>query len=114
MVEVRRVLEVLEWILRDGFIRYPILADSKTMVILDGHHRVEAARMLGLKLIPALLVDYDDECVSVSSWRDGVHVSKDMVRLYGLKGLLMPPKTSRHKVCFEIPEVRVPLEVLRG
>ena len=39
---------------------------------------------------------------------------RDMVREHGLKGNLMPPKTSGHRVCFEVPEVRVPLEVLRG
>ena len=114
MVELPRVLELLRRILEDGVIRYPILVDSKTFVILDGHHRVEVARLLGLRYIPALLVDYDDDCISVSSWRDGVIVSKDMVRYYGLRGLLMPPKTSRHRVCFDIPEVNVPLEVLRG
>ena len=69
---------------------------------------------MGLKFIPVLLVDYDSDCVTVSSWRDGVTVTKEMVRERGLKGVLMPPKTSRHKVCFEIPEVRVPLGVLKG
>lgn len=87
--------------------------DYKTLVILDGHHRVEALRILGLKRIPALLVDYDSDCVKVTSWRDGVIVTKSMVREYGLKGILMEPKTSRHMVCFEIPEVNIPLEVLR-
>ena len=101
-------------ILLDGFIRYPILVDSRTLVVLDGHHRLAAAKLLGLRFIPAILVDYDGDRVSVSSWRDGVTVTKDMVREHGLKGNLMPPKTSRHRVCFEVPEVGVPLEVLRG
>jgi ParB-like chromosome segregation protein Spo0J len=109
-----RVRELADQILLDGFIRYPILVDSKTLVVLDGHHRLVAAKLLGLRFIPAILVDYDGDCVSVSSWRDGVTVTKDMVRGHGLKGNLMPPKTSRHRVCFEILEVRVPLEVLRG
>lgn len=97
-------------ILLDGFIRYPILVDSRTLVVLDGRHRLAAAKLLGLRFIPAILVDYDGDRVSVSSWRDGVTVTKDMVREHGLKGNLMPPKTSRHRVCFEVPEVRVPLE----
>jgi len=101
-------------ILLDGFIRYPILVDSRTLAVLDGHHRLAAAKLLGLRFIPAILVDYDGDRVSVSSWRDGVTVTKDMVREHGLKGNLMPPKTSRHRVCFEVPEVGVPLEVLRG
>jgi ParB-like chromosome segregation protein Spo0J len=109
-----RVRGLADQILLDGFIRYPILVDSRTLVVLDGHHRLAAAKLLGLRFIPAILVDYDGDCVSVSSWRDGVTVTKDMVREHGLKGNLMPPKTSRHRVCFEVPEVRVPLEVLGG
>jgi ParB-like chromosome segregation protein Spo0J len=109
-----RVRGLADQILLDGFIRYPILVDSKTLVVLDGHHRLAVAKLLGLRFIPAILVDYDGDCVSVSSWRDGVTVTKDMVREHGLKGNLMPPKTSRHRVSFEVPEVRVPLEVLRG
>ncbi len=111
---MERVLDLVDQILRDGFIRYPILVDSKTFVVLDGHHRLVAVKLLGLRFIPAILVDYDSDCVSVSSWRDGVVVTKEMVREHGLRGNLMPPKTSRHRVCFEIPEVRAPLEVLRG
>jgi ParB-like chromosome segregation protein Spo0J len=109
-----RVRGLADQILLDGFIRYPILVDSRTLVVLDGHHRLAVAKLLGLRFIPAILVDYDGDCVSVSSWKDGVTVTKDMVREHGLKGNLMPPKTSRHRVCFEVPEVRVPLEVLRG
>ncbi len=109
-----RVRGLADQILLDGFIRYPILVDSRTLVVLDGHHRLAAAKLLGLRFIPAILVDYDGDCVSVTSWRDAVTVTKDMVREHGLRGNLVPPKTSRHRVCFEVPEVGVPLEVLRG
>lgn len=97
----------------DGVLKYPILADSKTMIVLDGHHRVKALKLLGCSLVPAILVDYDDSCVSVSSWKPGVIVTKEMVRASGLSGLLMPPKTSKHRVCFEIPRVDMPLYILR-
>ncbi len=113
MVVEEKVYELSYVISVDGVLKYPILVDSKTMVILDGHHRVEALKLLGCSLVPAILVDYDDSCVSVSSWRPGVVVTKEMVRASGLLGLLMPPKTSRHRVCFEIPRVDVPLESLR-
>jgi ParB-like chromosome segregation protein Spo0J len=109
-----RVRGLADQILLDRFIRYPILVDSRTLVVLDGHHRLAAAKLLGLRFIPVILVDYNGDCVSVTSWRDGVTVTKDMVREHGLRGNLMPPKTSRHRVCFEVLEVGVPLEVLRG
>jgi hypothetical protein len=109
-----RVRDLADRMLLDWFIRYPILVDSKTLVVLDGRHRLAAAKLLGLRFIPAILVNYDGDRVSVSSWRDAVTITKDMVGEHGLMGNLMPPKTSGHRVCFEVPEVRVPLEVLRG
>ncbi|MEM1873152.1 MAG: hypothetical protein QXF57_00995, partial [Acidilobaceae archaeon] len=93
--------------------RSAILVDSKTLVILDGHHRVEALKLLGCKLVPALLVDYDSDCVQVSSWRVGTSVAKDDVRRAGLQGSLMPPKTSRHSICIQPPQLSVSLAELR-
>lgn len=106
---VRELLEDIKW---RGAVLKPVVADFKTMVILDGHHRVEALKRLGASYVPALLVDYDSDCVSVSSWRKGVAVSKEMVREAGLSGKLLPPKTSRHVLCFEVPEVRIGIEML--
>ena len=71
-----RVRDLADRILLDWFIRYPILVDSKTLVVLDGRHRLAAAKLLGLRFIPAILVDYDGDRVSVSSWRDAVTVTK--------------------------------------
>ena len=106
------VEELLEDIRRRGILIKPILVDEKTLTILDGHHRVEALRRLGAKYVPAVLVDYDDECVSVDTWRDGWKVTKNLVRATALSGRLLPPKTSRHITRFKISELNVPLRVL--
>jgi len=109
------VEELLEDIRCRGILIRPILVDKNTMVILDGHHRVEALRKLGARYIPAILVDYrDDSIVTVGSWRPGVRVTKDMVVKAGLSGELLPPKTSRHRVSFLIDDVNAPLELLLG
>ena len=107
------VLELLHDIAQRRKILRPIVVDSRTLVILDGHHRVEALRRLGLRFAPAVLVDYDSDCVSVSSWRKGYPVTKEIVRKAGLSGYRLPPKTSRHRLCFEIPEVSVGIELLK-
>jgi hypothetical protein len=106
------VEELLEDIRRRGVLIKPILVDEKTLTILDGHHRVEALRRLGAKYVPAVLVDYDDECISVGTWRPGWKVTKSLVRSTALSGKLLPPKTSRHITRFEIPELNIPLRVL--
>lgn len=92
----------------------PILVDAKTMIILDGHHRVEALRRLGARRIAAVLVDYDSDLVTVGSWRPGYRVTKDLVRRAGLTGNLLPPRTSRHQVRAEMPRADVPLDMLTG
>lgn len=108
----KHVEELLEDIRRRGVLIKPILVDEKTLTILDGHHRVEALRRLGAKYVPAVLVDYDDECVSVGTWRHEWKVTKSLVRSTALSGKLLPPKTSRHITRFEIPELNIPLRVL--
>jgi len=39
------------------------------MVILDGHHRVSALRLLGCALTPVYLVDYEHPSIKVTRWR---------------------------------------------
>ena len=72
----------------------PIIVDRGTNVILDGHHRFAAADKLGLGLIPAILVDYPDSEISVSSWRSGIEIGSDDVIKAGVSGRLLPSKTS--------------------
>jgi hypothetical protein len=64
--------ELLERLVRDlekgDVIHHPIIADKDTLVVLDGTHRVEAFNTLGLRYIPACLVDYMDPRIKVGCW----------------------------------------------
>ncbi|MEM4865225.1 MAG: ParB N-terminal domain-containing protein, partial [Acidilobaceae archaeon] len=59
--EREKVLELVSLLKSSGEIRSTVLIDVKTLIVLDGHHRVEALRLLGCSLVPALLVDYDSD-----------------------------------------------------
>ncbi len=83
-----------------GLIRKPIVVDRETLIIIDGHHRVDALKRLGCKRAPCLLVRYRSPNIMVLSWRGGEHLSKDLVLNAGLRGELLPPKTTRHIVVF--------------
>jgi hypothetical protein len=110
-----RVEALMRSLVEDGVQIKPILVDSKTLVILDGHHRVEALKRMGARYVAAVIVDYDDdECIAVGSWREGWNVTKELVRRTGVEGKRLPPRTSRHMPRFEVPEVRVPIERLLG
>jgi ParB-like chromosome segregation protein Spo0J len=49
------LLEITREIKQDGFVRNPIIVDKNTMIILDGHHRFNAIKSLGLTSSPVYL-----------------------------------------------------------
>lgn len=98
---------------RDGELRQPIVVDRHSLVILDGHHRTAALRLLGCVYIPTYLVDYLHPAITVEPRRPGIPVSKESVVRTGLSGQLYPPKTSKHTVP-GLPSRPTPLALLRG
>jgi len=74
----------------------PIVADRESGTVLDGHHRLQVARELGLRRIPVVFVDYGDKTVQVRSRRLNVRVAKEDVvrRASGRRPYL--PKTTKH------------------
>lgn len=106
------LIKLLLEIVSDGILKKPILVDINTYIILDGHHRYHVVRYLGGNFIPALLIDYNSDLVTVTAWRKGEIVTKDTVIKAGLSGYKLPPKTSRHIVKIPIPTINMPLEVM--
>ncbi|MEM0153486.1 MAG: ParB N-terminal domain-containing protein [Ignisphaera sp.] len=91
----------IEYIARDiiasGYVKYPIVVDIRTLVILDGHHRVEILRRLGIKYIPVFLVDYLQDYIDVYPLRKDIPVTKhSIIDMAVFKKAIYPPKTSRH------------------
>jgi len=102
----------LSW---DAYVR-PLLVDIKTGGILDGHHRYEVAKRLGLKRVPAVLVDYlADDSIQVTVWEGcgRSDLTKEDVINMCLSDNLFPPKTSKHTFVDNIPPILVPLDQLR-
>jgi hypothetical protein len=106
--------ELLEEIARDGVLKLPVLVERKHHVILDGHHRWEALRRLGCRRIPAYVVDYASEEISLTTWPGAIvaTVTKAEVVAHGVTGDLFPPKTTRHLLKEKLPESPVPLKDL--
>lgn len=92
----------------------PILVLDDIFAILDGHHRWNAARMLGLPCIPAVIVSYDDPRLTLSSWRVDDPVTRDDVINAALSGQLLPQKTSRHTMDPPLATAYVALEDLKS
>ncbi len=95
----------------------PIVADRHSKTVLDGHHRLHAARELGLIRIPVVFLDYGDGAIRVETWRPGKPVAKQDVLDRAQQGLLFAAKTTRHiyrgrHVSQLAADVRVPFEEL--
>ncbi|MEM2447312.1 MAG: ParB N-terminal domain-containing protein [Candidatus Bathyarchaeia archaeon] len=115
-------LELLKQeILKDGVLKYPIIADEKTLVILDGMHRWLALQSLGYEKIPVLLVNaLENPKIRIGSRRvhryinnSDTHITAKDVLSAGLSGQLMPPRTTRHFFPFlKPPKIDYPLNSL--
>jgi hypothetical protein len=109
-------------ILKDSVLKYPIIADEKTHVILDGMHRWLALKSLGYELIPVILVDvFKNQKIRVGRRR--IHryaecvdkeVTIEQVISAGISGNLMEPRSTRHFFPFsKFQEINYPLQLLK-
>jgi len=51
-IRKRHVQMLLKQIQHDGYLNNPLIVDKKTMIILDGHHRYNALKSLGMASSP--------------------------------------------------------------
>ena len=108
-------------ILKDGVLRYPIIADEKTLVILDGMHRWLALKSLGYTRIPTVLVDADQDS-RIRIGRRRIHryvddssnaITIENVISAGLTRRLMQPRSTRHFFPFsKFQQINYPLQLL--
>ena len=92
---VRRVLRQMQ---STGVVKMAIIVDSRSLVVLDGVHRLTALRMLGATRAPAWLVDYADDDIVVLSKDRKSRVPKEAVVWAATHGPKFPPKSTRHMV----------------
>ena len=96
----RRVATLVRQIKEEGSVRRPIIVDKRSLIVLDGHHRVAALRRLGAARVPAYLVDYQSSQVRVYLRRKylSMKMIKQAVVYSGMTGVEFPIKTTRHVI----------------
>ena len=114
-IKTRNRDKLLDMTKRWGGFTKPLLVDSETGAILDGHHRHSVAKSLQLKRVPVILINYlqDDE-ITVDIWPGcGIdNISKEDVIAMSLSGDLYPAKTSKHTIANHMPPIHILLEEL--
>jgi L-serine kinase (ADP) len=89
----------------------PIAIDRAHPLVLDGQHRTEAARLLGLRRVPVVRFVYAR--VSVWSLRPNHEVDWRLVTRRALAGQPYPYKTVKHEFPTPVPDCHIPIEELR-
>lgn len=112
MVDAAHVLALVQDMRRDGVQRRPVLVERHSLAILDGHHRYHAAKALGLTFVNAVLIDYEDPRITLSSRTERRFTPQD-VREAAESGQLLPAKSTRHILNPPVPDMPLLLDQLR-
>jgi choline kinase len=108
--------ERVDWLLNkikdEDIWKQPICIDRSIHAIMDGQHRMEAAKRLGLRNVPALLFDYSE--VDVWTLRPGQYeVTVEEILSRASSGNIYPYKTAKHEFPIPIPNCEMRLDELR-
>ncbi len=105
-----RANQLFDSIIKNDHWIKPIVVDNEHYLILDGHHRFEVAKRMGLKQIPAIFVTYSD--IEIWSLRPEEKVTHELVISRALSNNIYPNKTVKHKFPFSLPECNIPIKNL--
>ena len=78
----------------------PLVVDNRYGLIMDGHHRHQAALTLGLQYVPAILWSYEE--VEIYSLREEVNISLKGIMANLDRGAIYPNKTVKHNFPFSL------------
>lgn len=112
-VDKKHLKIIKKTIIDSGVFKEPIIIDKKTLVVLDGHHRLNSCRDLGFEKIPSIMVDYlANKRIKVISRRNNIFINKKKVIEMGISGKVFPNKTTKHFIPGRIKNLKIPLELL--
>jgi hypothetical protein len=111
-VDDEKVRHLAMTIRRQGHWLVPVPIESRTGLVMDGNHRLQAARLLGLRRLPCVPLVYDDRRVSVRCWRSNVPFDVQRVMTIATRRELLPFKTTRHRFDPPLPQSHIPIALL--
>ncbi len=101
-------------ILEEGKWTTVIPVEASTGWVMDGNHRLNAARSLRLKYVPVVKLHYEDLRVSIFWWGTDRPYPLDKIRYEASHVALLSFKTTRHIFSPLLPKVNILLSTLTG
>ena len=108
----QKVKELVEKIKQEGVWSVPMAVERNHNLVLDGQHRLEAAKRLGLRQVPIQRFDYEE--VKVWTLRKEEKVDIPTVIARANSGDIYPYKTVKHKFPCKPSECNIFLSKLKG
>ena len=96
----------------DGYWSNPVIIDKETMIIMDGHHRYEAAKIIGIKKIPCYIMGYHSNNVQIYNWKTNEKIDFNTIIQRVERGQKLPIKTTKHVFSIPLYEVKIDLNAL--
>ncbi len=113
LVDATHVEYLTRQIVEKGHWLRPIVVDRESHIVMDGHHRLEAARRVGLSKIPCALLDYNSDDIRVVETHSGIAFDVALIKSAAECGDRLPIKSTKHIFSANIDSVDIPLEQLR-
>lgn len=98
-----RVEKLSSQMLKEGVQADPVVVDSVSGTVLDGMHRLEAMKRLGLEYVVCYTVDYSSSSVTLQRWVRVIRVASPELFQEMLKGVGLDESVS-YKEAFELSE----------
>jgi len=90
----KRVKWLKDKILEEGIWKVPLKVEKDLNLVMDGQHRMEVAKEIGLSVVPCLVYSYKE--VKVWSLRKSYEVNADLIVERVLNNNIYPYKTAKH------------------
>ncbi len=97
-----------------GIWTHPIIIEKQNFIIMDGHHRFQAAKNLGLKNIPAFVIGYDNPYLKLTSRIPEQNILAENVIKAGLTGKLLNYKSTCHNISIDMPKTKIQISDLNN
>jgi hypothetical protein len=112
MVLDAQVKELAQRIVESGIWTHPIRVCARSGLVMDGNHRLKAAKSLGLLRVPVVPLSYESQRIKVRNRRDGAPLARSRFDAVIRAAALLPYKATLHESEPTLPVTSIALDLL--